>query len=205
MAEDIKTLENGVVELAPRTGTSLILRKGERLSIIDPHGEQVSDIAAFNATDVREKLSNGRTFDYNKKIYLTTGDVIYSNRSNAMLRIVEDTVGRHDFLFTPCSKATFRILYGDEYTRHGCFENLALALEKFGVEEDNIQSPFNCFMNVPIDGKTGRITVEPPLSKPGDHIDFVAEMDLVVAITACSAPRSNAGSFKPIQYRVDRR
>ena len=59
-------------------------------------------------------------------------------------------------------------------------------------------------MNVPVDGKTGKITVEPPVTKAGDHIDFVAEIDLVVALTACSAKRSNAGSFKPIHYRIDR-
>ena len=43
---------------------------------------------------------------------------------------------------------------------------------------------------------------EAPLSKAGDYVDFVAEMDLIVAITACSAPRSNDGVMKPIRYRV---
>ena len=58
-------------------------------------------------------LSAGRTIDYASRIYLTTGDPLYSNRSNVMLDIVEDEVGRHDFLLTPCSKDTFRIIYGD--------------------------------------------------------------------------------------------
>ena len=61
-----------------------------------------------------EVISSGRSLDYASKIYLTTGDPIYSNRSNIMLRIVEDKVGRHDFLLTPCSRETFRIIYGDE-------------------------------------------------------------------------------------------
>ncbi|MDB5695769.1 MAG: hypothetical protein JWN21_1312, partial [Sphingomonas bacterium] len=46
-------------------------------------------------------------------------------------------------------------------------------------------------------------TVEPPLSKAGDHIVFRAEMDLVIGLTACSALASNGGSFKPIAYRVE--
>ena len=120
-----------------------------------------------------------------------------------MLEIVEDTVGRHDFLLTPCSKDTFRIIYGDTDPHRGCFGNLAAALEPFGVEPDQIPVAFNCFMNVPVNGETGEFTVEPPLSRPGDHISFRADMDLVVALTACSALQSNGGSFKPIQYRVD--
>lgn len=90
-----------------------------------------------------------------------------------------------------------------EEGRPGCLGNLAYVLKPYGVEEDAIPEPFNCFMNVPVDGRTGTITFETPLSKAGDHIDFVAEMDLIVAITACSAPRSNGGSCKPIRYRID--
>jgi uncharacterized protein YcgI (DUF1989 family) len=119
-----------------------------------------------------------------------------------MLRIVEDTCGSHDFLLTPCSKDTFRIIYRDKEPHHGCFGNLSLALSKHGIAPDRIPCAFNCFMNVPVDGKTGRFTVNSPISKAGDHVDFAAEMDLVVAITACSAGKSNDGSCKPILYKV---
>lgn len=202
MAEDRRTCEDGSVELAPRTGTSLILKKGQHLSIIDPQGKQVSDLAAYNALDIRETLSNGRTFDYAGKIYLTIGDKLYSNRSNPLLSIVADTVGKHDFLMTPCSRDTFRLRYPDQEPHHGCFGNLAFALEWHGIAADGIPSPFNCFMNVPVDGATGKMSIQAPLSKAGDHIDFVAEMDLIVGVTACSAPRSNDGVLKPIRYRV---
>lgn len=202
MAEQTRVLENGIVELAPRTGTSFKLGKGQRLSIIDPVGQQVADILAYNAYDTRESLSNGRSFDYAGKIYFTTGDCLYSNRSNALLRVLEDTVGRHDFLFTPCSKDTFRIKFPDQQPHHGCFGNFAHALKRYGIEEDSIPEPFNCFMNVRVDGDTGKIEVKAPTTKAGDHIDFIAEMDLVIAVTACSAARSNAGTFKPIHYRV---
>lgn len=202
MSENCQILPDGSTELAPRTGTSLTLTKGQTLRIIDPQGKQVSDILAYNATDTSETLSNGRTFDYAGKIYLTTGSTLYSNRSNPLLSIVQDTVGRHDFLMTPCSKDTFRLRYPEQEPHHGCFGNLAFALQKYGIAEDAIPSPFNCFMNVPIDGETGQLTIKAPLSKAGDHIDFVAEMDLIVAVTACSAPRSNDGICKPIRYRV---
>jgi len=120
-----------------------------------------------------------------------------------LLEIVGDDVGRHDFLLTPCSKDTFRIIYGDTDPHRGCFGNLAVALAPYGVEPDMIPIAFNCFMNVPVNGQTGELTVEPPLSKAGDSIRFLAHDDLVIGLTACSALQSNNGSFKPIQYRID--
>ncbi len=192
-----------ICEIQPRSGVAFRLARGERLRVIDPQGEQVSDLLAFNADDRGEVISSGRSLDYASRIYLTTGDRIYSNRSRVMLRIIEDTVGRHDFLLTPCSKDTFRIIYGDADPHRGCFGNLAEALEPYGVEPDQIPTAFNVFMNVTID-ENGSLTVEPPLSKAGDHILFEAEQDLVVALTACSALQSNNYAFKPIHYEVIR-
>ena len=190
-------------EIAPRSGTAFTMEKGQRLTVIDPQGEQVADLLAFNRHDVGEAISSGRTLDYASKIYVTVGDPIYSNRSNVMLQIVEDMVGRHDFLLTPCSEDTFRIIYGDQNPHRGCFGNLAAALAKYEIGPDMIPTAFNCFMNVPVDGLTGRLTVEPPLSKAGDKIIFTAQMDLIIGLTACSALQSNNGSFKPIHWEVD--
>lgn len=170
--------------------------------MIDPNGEQVADLLAFNAADIDEVISSGRTLDYAETIRLTTGNILYSNRSNALLEIVEDTVGRHDFLLTPCSFATFRHFYPDQPPHRGCFGNLAEALAPYGVTPDRIPVAFNCFMNVPVDGVTGKLRVLPPMSKAGDHIRFRAAIDLIIGLTACSAPDSNGGSFKPIDYRI---
>jgi uncharacterized protein len=190
-----------ICEILPRSGVAFRLAKGQRLKVIDPQGEQVSDLLAFNAEDADEVISSGRSLDYASKIYLTTGDLLYSNRSQVMLRIVEDTVGRHDFLLTPCSKDTFRIIYGDEHPHRGCFGNLAAALAPYGISPDQIPTAFNVFMNVTID-REGRLAVEPPLSRAGDHIVFEAEQELVVALTACSALQSNNYAFKPIHYEI---
>ncbi|UUL83085.1 urea carboxylase-associated family protein [Sphingomonas qomolangmaensis] len=192
------------IEIPERSGTAFKLAKGDVLVVIDPKGQQVSDLLAFNASDLGEVISSGRTFDYAERIYLTTGDRLFSNRSNVMLTIVDDSVGRHDFLLTPCSYDTFRLCYENEPPHRGCFGNLAAALEPYGVEPDHIPSAFNCFMNVPVDGETGKLQVLPPLSKAGDRIAFRAEIDLIVGLTACSAKDSNGGSFKPIHYRIER-
>ena len=186
-----------------RSGTAFRLNRGERLTVIDIEGEQVSDLVAFNVADVGEAISSGRSLDYASKLYLTTGDAIYSNRSNVMLRIVEDQVGRHDFLLTPCSKETFKIIYNDENPHRGCFGNLEAALAPYGVTGDHIPVAFNCFMNVVIEPSTGRFSVQAPISRAGEFITFRAEMDLIIGLTACSALQSNNFAFKPIAYRVE--
>ncbi|WP_426701954.1 DUF1989 domain-containing protein [Rhodanobacter sp. Col0626] len=188
--------------IAPRSGVAFELKRGERLKVIDPQGEQVADMVAFNRHDVHEAISSGRSIDYASSIYLSTGDPIYSNRSRIMLRIVEDTVGRHDFLLSPCSSEMFRIIYGDAEPHRGCLGNLCEALVPYGVTPDAIPTAFNIFMNVPVDAATGMIRVEPPLSQAGDHIVFEAHMDLLVGLTACSAGQSNNFAYKPIHYKV---
>jgi uncharacterized protein len=188
--------------IPPRSGTAFTLNAGEILTVIDPEGEQVADLLAFNRREIGEAISSGRTFDYAGRIFLTKGDPLYSNRSNIMLRIVDDTVGRHDFLLTPCSREMFRILYRDCEPHQGCFGNLASALAPFGIVPDAIPTAFNCFMHVAVDGTTGGLKVLPPLSRAGDKIAFQAAMDLVIGLTACSAGQSNNFSYKPIHYEI---
>lgn len=188
--------------IEPRSGVAIELPKGALLKVIDPEGGQVSDLVAYNRDDIGEVVSNGRTFDYEETIALTTGNRLWSNRSNVMLEIIDDTVGTHDFLLTPCSYATFEHFYPDKPVHRGCFGNLAAALEPYGVKEDAIPTAFNVFMNVPVDQSSGRLQVDPPLSKAGDHIVLRAAMDLVIGLTACSAYASNGGSFKPIDFQI---
>ena len=153
--------------LEPQTGVGFTLDKGQRLRIIDPTGEQVSDLIAFAREDTQEWLSSGRSIDYANTIYLTTGHVLYSNRSRPMFTLREDQVGRHDFLLTPCSPETFQIIYGNLAPHPSCFGNLAANLAQFGIAPDNIPTTFNVFMNVVV-AANGELTIGPPLSKAGD-------------------------------------
>jgi uncharacterized protein YcgI (DUF1989 family) len=187
--------------LEPQTGTAFELRRGQHLTVIDLEGEQVADLIAFARDDHREWLSSGRTFDYANTIRLTTGHVLYSNRSRPMFTIVGDEVGRHDFLFTPCSPETFQIIYRHEGHHPSCLENLSRALAPHGIDSDAIPTTFNIFMNVEI-GADGGLQILPPLSQAGDKVRLRAEMDLLVGLTACSAELSNNYRFKPIGYEI---
>lgn len=188
--------------ISPRSGTAFRVKKGQILQVTDPEGEQVSDLVAFDACDSRHYLSSGRSIDYAGRLFLTEGDELYSNRSQPMLKILKDEVGRHDFTLTPCSKDTFRIIYGDENPHRGCQGNLEAALAPYGIGPDDIPIAFNVFMHVAVDGQTGKIDVLPPLSRAGQSIWFRAEMDLVIGMTACSAGQSNNFNYKPIDYEV---
>jgi len=187
--------------LEPQTGRAFELRAGQQLRVIDLEGEQVADFIAFNLSDKSEWLSSGRSIDYANRIYLTKGDILYSNRSRPMLTIVEDDVGRHDFLLTPCSPETFQIIYKNSAPHPSCFANLATNLAPFGIAPDTLPTTFNIFMNVEIDGK-GELKILPPRSKAGDAILLRAEMDVIVGLTACSAEMSNNYRFKPIGYEA---
>ena len=190
--------------IEPCSGRAVELEAGDELVVIDPEGQQVSDLTAFSREDMDEYLSSGRSIDYASKLWLTTGDLLYSNRSRPMFTILEDTCGRHDFTLTPCSKRMFELLYGEEEGRPGCEGNLARALAPYGITTDRVPTAFNIFMHVAVDCDTGRIEVRPPLSKAGDFIRLRAEMPMVVAMTACSAGQSNNFRYKPIDFRIER-
>ncbi len=184
-----------------QTGRALRLQKGQKLKVIDPQGEQVSDMVLFNADDPREKISSGKTLDFEESILITKSNFLWSNRSRKMMEVLEDTNGRNDFLLAPCSPETFQIMYDNQDYHPSCFENLYTSLKPFGIEPDDIPTAFNIFMNVQFD-EQGKLSVDPPLSQAGDYVLFEAKMDLIVALTACSAEDSNNGSFKPIHYEI---
>ncbi|WP_081208751.1 DUF1989 domain-containing protein [Salegentibacter sediminis] len=190
-----------IQKIDKQSGAAFTLKKGQKLKVISPEAQQVSDMVLFNAHDTREKLSSGKTLDFEESILITQGNFLWSNRSQKMMEILEDTNGRNDFLLAPCSPETFEIMYDHKGYHPSCFENLYSNLEKFGVGPDDVPTAFNIFMNVQFDPK-GKLSVAPPLNKAGDFLLFEAKKDLIVGLTACSAEDSNNGSFKPIHFEI---
>lgn len=196
------SLLNPVFEMLPQTGSAFILKEGERLRVQTPHDQQVADLFCFNAHDPGESLSSGRSVDYNDTLLLTTGHQLYSNRSNVMLEILEDSCGRHDFLMTPCSLRMFQIVAGNQDYHPSCHENLSQNLKSYGIHEDQISTTFNIFMNVTFN-EQGSLAILPPTARKNDFIVFKAHMDLIVGLTACSHEETNAGQCKSIHYQVE--
>jgi uncharacterized protein YcgI (DUF1989 family) len=199
MKDLIKASQQYAIE--PRTGVAFTVSKGEVIRVIDVEGEQVADLVCFARPDTEEYLSSGRSIDYNEKLFLSTGDILYSNRSNPMLTITRDRVGRHDFLFAPCSREMFQLIYNIAEPHPNCLDNLAASLVPYGIQASQIPTAFNIFMNVEISAE-GRVTVQPPLSKAGDFIDLHSEMELIVGLTACSAGKCNNYRCTPIGVEI---
>jgi hypothetical protein len=187
-------------QLAPQTGAAFTVSKGQIIRIIDVDGQQVADLVCFAQHNIEEYLSSGRTIDYNEKIFLSTGDTLYSNCSNPMLRILDDPVAKHDFLFAPCSQEMFNLNYGTRDPHPNCLDNLSVSLRPWGIKASQIPTAFNIFMNVAITAD-GNVTVHPPLSKAGDYIDLQTRMNLIVGVTACSAAKCN--NYKCTSIRIE--
>ena len=182
-------------------GAGLHLKRGERLRIIDPQGGQSGDLVAFSQ-DGRQRLSNGRTFDYNGKIYLSTDDVLWSDRSEPMLTIVADDVGRHDFLYSPCSLEMYRIQYAATGYHANCHDNLCAELRKMSIVPEPLPTAFNFFMNVEVQ-PDGRLVFAPPRSRAGGSLVVRAEMDLALAMSSCPASTCNGGAPpRPLAFEI---
>ncbi|MEP7244826.1 MAG: urea carboxylase-associated family protein [Gammaproteobacteria bacterium] len=182
-------------------GAGLRLKRGERLKIIDPAGGQSGDLVAFSQ-DGRQRLSSGRTFDYGGKIYVSAGDVLWSDRSNPMLTIIADDVGRHDLLYAPCSLEMYRMQYEVTGYHANCQDNLCAALREVGIEPEPLPSTLNFFMNVEV-AADGKLSFAPPRSRAGDSMVLRAEMDLVIALSACPASTCNGGAPpRPLAFEI---
>ena len=190
-----------LITIKKQTGSAFKLEKGQLLKVIDPKGGQVSDLVLFNETDIREKISAGKTMDFEESILISENNFLWSNRSRKMMKIIKDTNRRNDILLAPCSPETFQIMYNYDGYHPSCFENLYTNLERFGIKPDDIPTAFNIFMNVQFE-KDGKLSVLPPTSTAGDYVLFEAQMNLIIGMTACSAEDSNGGTFRPIQYQV---
>jgi len=187
--------------IEPHTGAAFTIKQGQKIRIIDVEGEQVADLYCFENEEIEENLSSGHTTDYNGKLYLSTGDILYSNRSNPMFTIVGDQVGKHIMLYAPCSQVMFEKSYGVTEAHPNCLDNLVNNLKGYGVQASQITIPLNIFMNIEID-REGEIQIHSPMSKAGDFIELRAEMDMIVGVTACSAGSCNNYKWTPIDVEI---
>ncbi len=183
--------------LAARTGWAGKVARGQRLRILEVDGGQIGDFVVFNAANLRERFDQGRTKANQGRVLITKGHVLYSKSNNVLMTITEDTYGIHDLQYGMCSRwifesgryrgftADFQAGGGQGTPTFGCWEVLSGVLKPWDIAPEDIPSPFNVFQTVNIDPKTGEMATVPGRSKPGDFIEFRAEMDCLCALSAC--------------------
>ena len=167
-----------------RKGAAACMAKGQVLRVVNTHGSQVVDFWAFNIKDLGECMSMEHSRASIGKIIPAVGDVLVTNQRRPILKVVDDaSPGVHDTLIASCDKYRYEQL-GWKGFHDNCTDNLKNALEAIGLQRVVHPCPFNLFMNIPVKDGIG-ISFEPPLTRPGDSISFRAEMDAVVAFSAC--------------------
>ena len=173
-----------LVTIPARAGKAVPLAAGQRLRVVNTHGQQVVDIWAFVADDLAEFMSMEHTRPHLGSLYPRVGDVLRSNRRRALLTLLEDTSGgRHDTLIAACDRYRYAML-GCTEPHANCTDNLHAALAELGLRAAHTPCPLNLFMNIPVDDGGG-FTFEAPRCTPGGAVTLVAEVDLVLVFSAC--------------------
>ena len=172
------------VVVPARYGKAFRVPKGERIQIVNTHGQQVVDTWALLANDPAEMLSMEHTRSCLDKLRPAAGDRLYTNRRRPILLLEEDTSpGVHDTLLSACDQMRYDLL-GFKGTHRSCVQNFHEALAELGITPARVPAPLNMFERVFIT-EDGRLEIAPPLSRPGDAVTLRAIQDAIVVLSAC--------------------
>jgi uncharacterized protein YcgI (DUF1989 family) len=172
------------VTIPARKGKAAFVAKGQRIKIINTHGQQVVDTWAFNRADLREYMSMEHSRAGMLKIIPGIGDSMLTNHRRPILTFLEDDSGGvHDTLMAACDRYRYEGL-GVKGFHDSCTDNLADGMKALGLTPLETPSPLNLFMNIPV-ANANTLSFEPSIAQPGSHVTLRAEMDLVIAFSAC--------------------
>lgn len=209
----------------PREARTFTVAAGQFFRIVSIEGPQVGDLNLWNAHDLSERFFSGKTRALHAT-HVSTGDRLWSTLPNLrpMATITHDTLdwygwdddggGVHDVIGTRCDPYTQLLLNGDEY-HHCCHSNLTRALaaqERLALPdaERHIHDVLNVFMCTGFTRDTHQYFMKASPVRPGDFIEFFAEIDLLGALSACpggdcsGSHSSDAAKCYPLKIEVYR-
>jgi uncharacterized protein YcgI (DUF1989 family) len=193
-----------MIEIPARRGKALHLRRGQKAQIVNTKGQQVVDTWAFNAGDLHEFMSMEHSRVAMGRIIPGVGDALVTNRRRPILTLVEDNSGGiHDTLFAACDRWRYELL-GCKGYHDNCTDNLTAAMRELGLAAAETPAPLNLFMNIPVlDGN--RVEARPPVSTPGSYVTLRAEMDCIIAFSACPQDMIpiNGLAMRPTEAHVE--
>ena len=193
-----------VVDVPAGEGFTGVLAAGERLRIVDLHGNQAVDTLFFDAGDYANRYSAVDTVREQGSIYLELGSRLLATDGEPLMTIVEDTCGRHDTLGGACSQESNVIRYG-EHTRHmhacrNTFIAQALAWGN-GLDKRDLTANINFFMNVPVTPEGG-LEFADGVSGAGKYVELSAERDTLVLISNCPQLNNPCNGYDPTPVRL---
>ena len=187
-------------EIPARHGAAVEVTRGQVVRVVDVEGAQVGDLVCFNRQDLGEAYSPQNTVLFNRTIYPKVGALLVSNRGRPLMRLIADTVGVHDLICGSCSDEYYRNRLDHREPHRSCRSNLAEAMAPWGVALQDIPFSFNVFMRWPVEAD-GTVVPMAATSRAGDYADFLAEMDVVVANSACPSDITPTNAHNPTAMR----
>lgn len=211
------------IVVPPREALTFEVPAGHFFRIVGIEGPQVGDLNLWNANDLSERFFSGKTRALHAT-HVSTGDRLWSSLPNLrpMATITHDTLdwygwdadggGVHDVIGTRCDPYTQRLLGGGEY-HHCCHSNLTRALSAhqglpLAEAERHVHDVLNVFMCTGFTRDTHQYFMKASPVRPGDFIEFFAEIDLLGALSACpggdcsASHSSDAAPCFPLKVEV---
>lgn len=213
------------IVVPPREGGAFEVPKGHFFRVVSIEGPQVGDLNLWNAADLSERFFSGKTRALHAT-HVSVGDRLWSSLPHLrpMATITHDTLawygwdddgaGLHDVIGTRCDPYTNRLLSGGDY-HHCCHSNLTRALAgakglAFREAEPHVHDVLNVFMCTGFTSDTHQYFMKASPVRPGDFIEFFAEIDLVGALSACpggdcsATHSSDAAACYPLKVEIFR-
>jgi len=185
-----------------RAPWSAVVRAGDRLQIVDLHGNQAVDCLLYDATDHTRRYSAQATVAAQRNIFLTTGSVLRAADGSALMTIVADDVGNHDTIAGACSQESNTLRYGHHTAhQHACVENFLAEGAEYGLGKRDIVSNINWFMNVPVEAD-GTLGIVDGVSAPGKSLTLQADADTLVLVSNCPQVNNPCNGFDPTPVRM---
>jgi uncharacterized protein len=184
-----------------REACTFSVPEGHFFRILSVEGPQVGDLNLWNAHDLAERFYSGKTRALHGT-HLSTGDRMWSvfPYLRPLATITDDTLdwygfdafggAVHDVIGTRCDPYTHNLLSDDGQYHHCCHSNLTRALaDHTGLSlqgaEPYVHDVLNVFMCTGFTRDTGQYFMKASPVRPGDYIEFFAEIDLLGALSAC--------------------
>ena len=209
--------------IPPRQGVCFPVKSGQFFRIISSEGPQVGDLNLWAESNLNERFYSGKTRALHGS-HVSTGDRLWSNFPylRPIATITADTLdwygideyggSVHDVIGTRCDPYTNKLLSGDNYD-HCCHSNLTRALAKYknleiSDAEQYVHDVLNVFMCTGFTKDTGQYFMKASPVRPGDYLEFFAEIDLIAGLSACpggdcsSEHSSDEASCHPLKVEI---
>lgn len=184
----------------PGGSWSAIIAAGDLVRFVDLEGRQAVDFLCYNALDTRDRYNAANTMKMAGNVYLNADTVLYGEYATQLMKIVASSCPNHDTIGGCCSVEMNYIRYGRR--THSCRANFLHELSKFNMGEPDIVANVNWFMSVPI-GRDGHMAISDSPSKPGDHVDVEALIDVIAMISNCPQKYNPACGYNPTPVVVE--